>query len=324
MQLAPVGRNEPCHCGSGRKYKKCCLGSADVALTTGPGEVDVSALVDAAVASGDWGAAREVFDVGFAFFSKGQPFEHVRFPSNVTNTQLGDLQQRVHIANDGWVRWAERELVRALAEFELRPEQRSGIRMAIVMLRRFGAKSPVVHELALLQGSERAERERRFGDTVDRLGLTIEGVAKDVAGLPAWLAEKRPSMLSFPDWFALQLALPEQIEERWRAGIAVRVCDANLNYLTLPTATDHVRHLQLVGIGLSGGYAAVGLEIARHTEPRTSSDDERLVAEAIRTDTAPPPESAARIATALVHGLDFAGAAMFRATLIDVAARMRT
>jgi len=20
-----VGRNEPCHCGSGRKYKKCCL-----------------------------------------------------------------------------------------------------------------------------------------------------------------------------------------------------------------------------------------------------------------------------------------------------------
>lgn len=20
------GRNEPCHCGSGRKYKKCCLG----------------------------------------------------------------------------------------------------------------------------------------------------------------------------------------------------------------------------------------------------------------------------------------------------------
>jgi preprotein translocase subunit SecA len=20
-----IGRNEPCHCGSGRKYKKCCL-----------------------------------------------------------------------------------------------------------------------------------------------------------------------------------------------------------------------------------------------------------------------------------------------------------
>jgi uncharacterized protein YecA (UPF0149 family) len=20
-----VGRNDPCHCGSGKKYKKCCL-----------------------------------------------------------------------------------------------------------------------------------------------------------------------------------------------------------------------------------------------------------------------------------------------------------
>lgn len=21
----PIGRNEPCHCGSGKKFKKCCL-----------------------------------------------------------------------------------------------------------------------------------------------------------------------------------------------------------------------------------------------------------------------------------------------------------
>lgn len=31
-QLAPasaqkIGRNDPCRCGSGRKYKKCCLGN---------------------------------------------------------------------------------------------------------------------------------------------------------------------------------------------------------------------------------------------------------------------------------------------------------
>ena len=23
--VTPPGRNEPCHCGSGRKYKQCCL-----------------------------------------------------------------------------------------------------------------------------------------------------------------------------------------------------------------------------------------------------------------------------------------------------------
>ncbi len=24
-----VGRNDPCPCGSGKKYKKCCMGKAD-------------------------------------------------------------------------------------------------------------------------------------------------------------------------------------------------------------------------------------------------------------------------------------------------------
>jgi hypothetical protein len=25
MVSSPLGRNDPCHCGSGRKYKQCCL-----------------------------------------------------------------------------------------------------------------------------------------------------------------------------------------------------------------------------------------------------------------------------------------------------------
>jgi len=25
QEVPQLGRNEPCHCGSGRKYKKCCL-----------------------------------------------------------------------------------------------------------------------------------------------------------------------------------------------------------------------------------------------------------------------------------------------------------
>lgn len=28
---APLGRNEPCHCGSGRKYKQCCLDKDEAA-----------------------------------------------------------------------------------------------------------------------------------------------------------------------------------------------------------------------------------------------------------------------------------------------------
>lgn len=33
-----LGRNEPCHCGSGLKYKKCCLGN-DIKETGGPKKV---------------------------------------------------------------------------------------------------------------------------------------------------------------------------------------------------------------------------------------------------------------------------------------------
>ncbi len=30
--MAKIGRNDPCPCGSGRKYKKCCAGKNDAAL----------------------------------------------------------------------------------------------------------------------------------------------------------------------------------------------------------------------------------------------------------------------------------------------------
>ena len=26
--MAAIGRNDPCHCGSGKKYKQCCLNKA--------------------------------------------------------------------------------------------------------------------------------------------------------------------------------------------------------------------------------------------------------------------------------------------------------
>ena len=28
MKTAKIGRNDPCHCGSGKKYKQCCQGKA--------------------------------------------------------------------------------------------------------------------------------------------------------------------------------------------------------------------------------------------------------------------------------------------------------
>ncbi len=31
LPTKPLGRNDPCHCGSGKKYKQCCLDSDEAA-----------------------------------------------------------------------------------------------------------------------------------------------------------------------------------------------------------------------------------------------------------------------------------------------------
>ncbi len=36
--MAKLGRNEPCYCGSGKKYKKCCLGMDEILTQKADGE----------------------------------------------------------------------------------------------------------------------------------------------------------------------------------------------------------------------------------------------------------------------------------------------
>ncbi|MCK4515654.1 MAG: SEC-C domain-containing protein, partial [Spirochaetaceae bacterium] len=39
-----IGRNDPCPCGSGRKYKHCCLGSDEAARAPFRGEAGANAV----------------------------------------------------------------------------------------------------------------------------------------------------------------------------------------------------------------------------------------------------------------------------------------
>ncbi len=46
MTVTPApGRNEPCHCGSGRKYKQCCLGQDESAARDARAKVEAAAPV---------------------------------------------------------------------------------------------------------------------------------------------------------------------------------------------------------------------------------------------------------------------------------------
>jgi hypothetical protein len=42
------GRNEPCHCGSGRKYKQCCLDKDEAALRSARAKTAETAAAPAA------------------------------------------------------------------------------------------------------------------------------------------------------------------------------------------------------------------------------------------------------------------------------------
>ena len=53
----PPGRNEPCHCGSGRKYKQCCLAKDEAAAAVARAEARAAAEAEAATAPAEEGEA---------------------------------------------------------------------------------------------------------------------------------------------------------------------------------------------------------------------------------------------------------------------------
>jgi hypothetical protein len=70
-----VGRNDPCPCGSGRKYKKCCLLAHESAARPAPPDERAAARERALVALGRWFRRSELDedrDAAFDFFSGGE------------------------------------------------------------------------------------------------------------------------------------------------------------------------------------------------------------------------------------------------------------
>jgi hypothetical protein len=72
--VARPGRNEPCHCGSGRKYKQCCLDKDESAARA----AYAKATVEAPESSPDADAGR---------VSKRAPKHQTQQPWKATNTR---------------------------------------------------------------------------------------------------------------------------------------------------------------------------------------------------------------------------------------------
>jgi hypothetical protein len=322
MQLVSAGRNEPCPCGSGRKYKKCCLLAGDDAVAGD--SADLAALVDRAIADDDWEPVHEVFDQGFALFEPMAPLEHVRFRQDQLGPRTPDRAALSRLCTAGWQRRCEQEIAYVLTQYDLEPGERDGLRMASYLLRRFGARSPLVEEVAELQAAERGVRARKLGDTMSTLGVTASEVDAGWNDIFGWIGRERPVMLMFADWVALRCTPAAEVEELWQSCVVGRVCDAVLALLEQPELPDARQWVQVAALALLSPIPRLGLVLPQLTSPRVRGDDEQLVLDAV-IGVVPGSDdrlrdAVGRIVKAMEARRDYAGAAMLR----EAAQRIRT
>jgi hypothetical protein len=321
MQLVEIGRNEPCPCGSGRKYKKCCLAARDAAVAADP---EMVAAVDQAIEDDDWEALHDRMDAGMAVFERGAPLEHVRFPQDQIRSRNPDRAEMANMCTAGWLRRCELEIAHVLDRFELGAGQRDGVRLAAYLLRRFGKVSPTVEEIARLQVAEQVHRVRRFAEAVSSRGLTMEQVMAGMEGLLDWIDRARPTVLSFAAWFALRTATDAHLHERWLSGISMQVCEACLDELeggsVEDPSFDPQAWLLLAAAALFVDRSPLARVLAEVTAPRQVTETERIVHAWVEGahSTEEPRGFMHRIVREAEARGDFGDAALLRAVIQDV------
>lgn len=317
MQLANIGRNEPCPCGSGRKYKKCCLSVEDAAFAVGS---SVVAAVDRAFESNDWEPLYGAIALGMTVFERGGPLEHVRFAEHQMPSRVPDTAEVAQLCAGGWLRRCEREIAYVLDRYELADDEGDGLRLAAYLLRRFGAISPTVDEIVALQVDERTGRLRRLATALSTRGLTLDTAIAGYSDLRPWVERIRPTVLSFAQWFALRAAPDDLLDELWLFNAAGRVGEACLDRLEDPSLEGPHHWLTLAAGALLTPASRMGWMLARATAPHMATADERLMYDAL----------AHRRFTEEVHGIihrilpeterrgAFADAALLRAAMQSV------
>lgn len=282
MQLVEVGRNEPCPCGSGRKYKKCCLAAREAAVVGTVDDLDVKAMVDLAIETDDWDAIHDHVDRAMEAFEHGAPLEHVRFRNDRIPPRDLDSAALANLCTVGWLRRAEFEIARVLDRFVLDPDIRHGLRMSVHLLRRFGAGSPIVEELGRLQVDEQVERVRRFANALSRLGLSAADVTAGWPDVFDWIEEAKPAILSFAQWFALRAEPADGTDEVWLSSIASRVADRCLDELNNVPGSDARPWLQLASISILHTVPGIGQMIALYARLQNPTPDEQAIFDALQ------------------------------------------
>ncbi|MDB4960584.1 MAG: nucleic acid-binding protein [Myxococcales bacterium] len=317
MQSA-VGRNEPCPCGSGHKYKKCCLVAREAAVRVGVDEIDVKAVVEHAIETKHWKAVDGFVERALELFVPGGPLEHVRFRDDLVMALDPESPDMTRLCSAGWMTQSELAIARVLDRGDLAPGARDGLRMAIYLLRRFGARSAIVERLGALQVAEDRARRGRFISALTSHGWTVDDLAARWTELVAWIDRARPPLLSFAEWFAMRQASAERLAEVWLATIARRVCDRCLDRLDDPALAEPAPWLQLAALTLFADAPTLSDMLLEVTPLRAPTPDEQAVHAALQTHAGPDLDMTAalqRIMAATEAAGDHRGAALVRETL---------
>lgn len=325
MQLVDVGRNEPCPCGSGHKFKKCCLAARDAAVVGRATDLDVAALVDQAIARDHWAPVHACVDHALGVFVPGAPLEHVRFRDDLITSHEPDPAELARLCTPGWLSQCELEIARVLRRYEVDRETRDGLRMAVHLVRRFGAGSPIVEEVVKLQLAERFARVRRFASVLVAKRLSADDVSAGWPDLPDWIVRVRPAVLSFSEWFALRVAPEGQRETLWLSSIAPYVCDTVLDLLEQTAIDDPQPWVQLASLALLGQAPEVGRLLALLTPPRAPTPDEQDIYDHLTRQQGSEALRGVlhRIVAATEERCEYAGAARLRAAMQSIQRALR-
>src|SRR5262245_47226841 len=94
------GRNEPCPCGSGKKYKHCCLGkAASQSIAYQPAEASTSAALQSALAHHGAGRLAEADAIYQQILGANPDHAEALHLSGVISHQRGNYEAAVSLIN---------------------------------------------------------------------------------------------------------------------------------------------------------------------------------------------------------------------------------
>lgn len=289
MQPPKIGRNASCPCGSGRKFKKCCLGAVDDAAVRTPGEIDVNGLIERVVLKGEWELLDGYLSRAIAAFSQGGPLEYLRFPKDLTvpGTEYSDAMVR-RLCTPIWLAECEDGIMRLLTEYTLERHTRDSFRLTLALIRKLGAEAPVFVRLAKLQAAEQFCRGDRLASALGRLVATDE----ERVDIAEWIKTTRPAILTFADWITLWNVrdgwpvLCDYIKALWNAGLSARICEVCLKHLAGPSA-DHSAWAVLATMTMIDPMPQVACLLAQHAPLRNPTPDEQSAYDMISQERMP-------------------------------------